>query len=347
MWSAVNGRIARGRNTLRLGIIGTVLVLAVVLAAVQVSSLPFVSAAASYRALFLDTGGLRVGAPVRIAGVDAGRVTDIAIAGAAVAVSFRVDAPTPLGNRTRVDIATATVLGAKNLRVTPQGDDPLAPGATIGTESTTSPYQLVEALGDLTDRTEEIDTDRLAESLRVLTSTLRETPDDVQATVDAVGHLSATVADRDESLRDLLASAEQVTGVLAQRSDRITTLLGDANTVLGELDSRRRMVDTLFDNVTALSTQLSGLVADNEARIAPTLTSVQSVLAVLQQNRESIASAIERLGPYITELGEAVSSGPFFNSYIQNLIPGQVIAPFVAAALGLPQAPAATEGAPR
>ncbi|MGW0041625.1 MCE family protein [Rhodococcus sp. NPDC003348] len=346
----------RQRNTLRLGIIGTVLVLAAVLAGLQVRSLPFVASGAGYRALFLDTGGLRVGDAVRVAGVDAGRVTAIEIEGAAVAVAFRLDAPVRLGDRTRVDIATATVLGAKNLRVTPGGENPLRPGATIGTESTTSPYQLTEALGDLTDRAERIDTDRLAESMRVLTSTLRRVPDDVRAAVDGVGRLSATVADRDESLRGLLASAESVTGVLAERSGQIDTLLTDATAVLGELRDRRAVIDTLFDNVSALSRQLDGLVADNEAAIGPTLASLQSVLAVLQTNRASVAAAIERLGPYITELGEAVSSGPFFNSYIQNLIPGQVIAPFVRAALGLGPAPgenstvnplSALDGAPR
>ena len=127
-----------------------------VLAGLQVRSLPFVASGAGYRALFLDTGGLRVGDAVRVAGVDAGRVIGMEIEGAAVAVAFRLDAPVRLGNRTRVDITTATVLGAKNLRVTPGGENPLRPGSTIGTESTTSPYQLTEALGDLTDRAERI-----------------------------------------------------------------------------------------------------------------------------------------------------------------------------------------------
>ncbi|WP_137875026.1 MCE family protein [Rhodococcus sp. Q] len=327
------------RNVFRLGIVGTVVVLAIVLAALQVRSLPFVSSAAGYRALFLDAGGLQVGAPVRVAGVDAGHVTGIDIDGAAVAVSFTVDAPVRLGELTRVDIATATVLGARNLRVTPAGDGQLRPGTTIGTDSTTSPYQLTEALGDLTDRSERIDSEQLAESMRVLTSTLRRVPDDVAAAVDGVGRLSAAVAERDDSLRDLLGSAETVTALLAERSGQIDGLLTDANSVLGELQDRRAVLDALFDNVTVLSRHLDGVVTDNEAQLAPTLASLQSVLTVVQSNRDSITSAIDRLGPYITELGEAVSSGPFFNSYIQNLIPGQIIAPFVRAALGMGPAP--------
>ena len=58
-----------------------------------------------------------------------------------------------------------------------------------------------------------------------------------------------------------------------------------------------------------------------------------AVLAVLERNRDNIALAIDRLGPYATELGEAVASGPFFNSYIQNLLPMQIIEPALTRAL--------------
>ena len=56
-----------------------------------------------------------------------------------------------------------------------------------------------------------------------------------------------------------------------------------------------------------------------------------------------MAEAIQRLGPYATELGEAVASGPFFNSYIQNLLPMEVVEPalndaLTRAGIGVPPA---------
>ena len=38
------------------------------------------------------------------------------------------------------------------------------------------------------------------------------------------------------------------------------------------------------------------------------------------------------LGNYAMSLGESVSSGPFFKSYIANLLPGQFVQPFIDAA---------------
>ncbi|MGU3432528.1 MCE family protein [Actinomycetes bacterium M1A6_2h] len=329
----------RTRDTLRTGLIGTFVIVALVLSALNVTSLPFTGSGSTYKALFSDAGGLKTGAVVEVAGVQKGRVTAVSIEGNSVAVNFTVDGKIRMGTETRADIVTATVLGTKHLRITPAGDGRLSPKYTIGLDRTTSPYQLTDVLGDLTDTTEQIDTSQLTDSMRVLTQTLQQTPDDLGAALDGISRLSTTIASRDESLEQLLDKAQQVTGVLATRSDQVNTLIVDANTVLGELDSRRAVINELFDNVIRLATELSGVVADNEERLRPTLTSLQSVLDVLVKDKNSIGDALAKLAPYATELGEAVSSGPFFNSYIQNLIPGQIIDPFIRRALGLPPAP--------
>ncbi|MDI9896862.1 MlaD family protein [Rhodococcus sp. IEGM 1381] len=334
----MNQRV-RGRNTVRLGIVGTALAILLTLVATNVSSLPILSAGSVYSGVFRDTGGLAVGGDVEVAGIVVGTVSAIQIDADTVIITFTIDGDVELRQDARLSIPTQTVLGTKNLRIEPGTGEHLSPGARIALDNTTSPYQLTDALGDLTDDVTELDTDGLTEAMRVSTDVLEQTPADLAAAVDGVGRLSQTIASRDKSLRSLLATAEQVTGVLATRSEQIDTLIVDADTILGELNRRRAVVDRLFDSVTALAQNLSGLVAENEGQLGSTLTSLNSVLDVLEENRANIGQAIENLSPYITQLGEAVSSGPFFNSYIQNLIPGQVISPFIRAALGLGPAP--------
>lgn len=323
----------REKNLARIGVVGTVALVVLVLAALNIRSLPFFDNGSTYRARFVDAGGLESGDTVQVAGKDAGRVTDIDIDNDAVAVTFTVDDAIVLGTDTTVEIATATALGARNLRVRPAGPGRLDEGTTIDLDRTVAPYQLTDALGDLTTTTAGLDAEQLRESMRVLSDTLRETPDDVGAALDGVMRLSETVASRDESLRSLLEHAEQVTGVLSERSDAIDSLIVDADRILTELTLRRDALDTLFANVDALSVEISNLIADNESELAPTLDRMNAVLEILSRNRESIGLAIERLGPYATELGEAVASGPFFNSYIQNLLPMQIIEPALTAAL--------------
>ncbi|MEE2035184.1 MCE family protein [Rhodococcus chondri] len=323
----------REMNQVRVGVVGTVVLVLSVLCALNIRSLSLFDDGTSYTARFVDAGGLNDGDTVQVSGKDAGRVTGIDIDHDAVAVTFTVDDRVTLGTDTTVEIATATALGARHLRVRPAGSGRLEPGSTLGLDRTTAPYQLTDALGDLTTTTSDLDAEQLRASMRALSGTLRDTPDDVAAALDGVLRLSATVATRDESLRELLGHAEQVTAVLAERSDAIDGLIVDADRLLIELDHRRRSLDTLFANVQALSVGLGNLIADNEAQLAPTLGKVNAILDILTRNRDNIALAIERLGPYATELGEAVASGPFFNSYIQNLLPAQVIEPALTAAL--------------
>ncbi|MEE2058902.1 MCE family protein [Rhodococcus artemisiae] len=320
-------------NQVRVGVVGTAAIIVVVLCTLNLQSLPFVDAGNTYRARFVDAGGLNTGDVVQVSGKGAGRVTDIEIDHDAVAVTFTVTDDVTLGIDTTVEIATATALGARHLRVRPAGAGLLDPDTTIDVDRTTAPYQLTDALGDLTETAAELDAEQLRTSLNVLSDTLRDTPDDVSAALDGVMRLSDTVASRDESLRDLLRHAEEVTTVLAERSTAIDSLILDADRILAELDRRRSSLDTLFANVQALSVEVGNLIVDNAAQLEPTLQKVNSVLEILTRNRDDIALAIQRLGPYATELGEAVASGPFFNSYIQNLLPAQVIEPALTAAL--------------
>ncbi|MCC8926920.1 MULTISPECIES: MCE family protein [Nocardiaceae] len=323
----------RERDHRRIAVIGTAVILSVVLASMGIRSLPIVAGGASYNALFVDAGGLKTGDRVVVSGVALGSVSTIAISGAAVKVNFTIESPMRLGLETTAQIATATVLGAKELRVVPRGDGSMAGGDTIGIDRTLAPYDLTDALGDFATTSDDIDTDQLADSMRVLSETLSDTPDDLGATLDGVARLSETVASRDRSLRELLDNSNTVTAVLAERSEQVNALVLDSNSILLELLSRQQTLDQLFRNIDALAVELTGLVDDNQAEIGPTLDHLNSVLAVLIENRDDIALAIERLGPYVTQLGEAVASGPFFSSYIQNLIPGQIIEPFVSGAL--------------
>jgi phospholipid/cholesterol/gamma-HCH transport system substrate-binding protein len=55
-------------------------------------------------------------------------------------------------------------------------------------------------------------------------------------------------------------------------------------------------------------------------------------LTIVDNRKEAVQKSITKLNAYSMSLGESVSSGPFFNAYLANLLPGQFIQPFVDAA---------------
>nr|WP_296768718.1 MCE family protein [Rhodococcus sp. (in: high G+C Gram-positive bacteria)] len=309
------------RNLVQVGLIGIVLSVCIVLATLQYDRLPFLSGGSNYSALFLDAGGLMVGDNVTVAGVTVGKVDDIALAGQEVRVDFTVAENIQLGDATSVDIKTNTILGRKSLKVTPAGAGAVGARETIPSSRTTSPYSLTDALGDLSTTVSELDTTQLGDAMNVVSDTFADTPPDLRAALDGISRLSASINSRDDSLQQLLDRAESVTGILADRSGQINQLVLDGNELFGELDRRRTAISQLITNISSVSRQLTALVQENQAQMGPTLEKLNSVVAVLQKNNDNIAGALDGLGPYISALGESVASGPFFNAYIQNILP--------------------------
>ena len=146
--------------------------------------------------------------------------------------------------------------------------------------------------------------------------------------------LSRSLNERNDSLGELLKTAGDVTGILSERSQQVNTLILNANDLLAVLVQRRRAIVNLLANTSAVAQQLSGLVHDNEAKLAPALEKINSVTAMLEKNRDNIGKALPGLAKFETEQGEAVSSGFYYQAYIPNLNPSQLLQPFFDYAFG-------------
>jgi phospholipid/cholesterol/gamma-HCH transport system substrate-binding protein len=318
------------RNPLVVGAIGVALIGGVVLAALQYNKLPFINSGKNYQAYFAEAGGLITGSAVQVSGFPVGQVSSIELDGPKVLVKFSVEKNIRLGDRTEAAIKTKSLLGSKILEVTPRGDGQL--GAPIPVDRTMSPYQLPDALGDLSATISGLNTDQLSQSLATLAQTFSDTPPDLKVAVQGVARFSQTLNERDAQLRDLLSNANKATTVLAQRSDQVVSLIGDTNALLAQLQSQSSALDQISSNVSQLSRQLSGFVADNRTSLKPALDKLNGVLTIVDNRKERVQKSIKLLNAYAMSLGESVSSGPFFKAYLANLLPGQFVQPFVDAA---------------
>jgi phospholipid/cholesterol/gamma-HCH transport system substrate-binding protein len=250
--------------------------------------------------------------------------------GSSVLVEFKIDKDMRLGDRAEAAIKLGTVLGNKVLEVTPRGDGELT--STIPLERTTSPYELPDALGDLSRTISGLDTDQLSNSLATLSDTFANTAPDLRAAVAGVGRFSQTLADRDQQLRHLLENARKATSVLADRSQKVVDLVVNTNSLLAELRTQSDALSQISGNLTALARQVQGFIAENRAPLKPALDKLNGALAIVENRKAEVQEAVKGLNKYALSLGESVSSGPFFKAYVANLLPGQFIQPFIDAA---------------
>lgn len=318
------------RNPIRYGTVAIAGAVLLTLGAIYFGKLPFVSSGKEYSAYFAEAGGLRPDDPVQVSGLKVGKVSAINLDGPRIMVKFKIEKGIRLGDRTEAAIKSKSVLGIRYLEIRSRGNGQQA--GPIPLDRTTSPYQLPDALGDLSATISGLNTNQLSTALATLRDTFSDTPPALKVAVEGVARFSQTLDERDEQLRNLLRNAEKATKVLAQRSNEVVNLVGNANALLVQLETQSSSLDQISHHLSAMAQQLKGFIAENRDTLKPALEKLNGVLALVDNRKERVQQAIKGLDSFALSLGEALASGPFFNGYLPNLLPGQFLQPFIDAA---------------
>lgn len=315
----------RERNPVLIGAVGLTGLGLLTVAAFNADSLPLIGGGDTYSAAFSEAGGLKPGDEVRIAGVKVGKVKDVDLDGDHVKVTFKIKGDPGFGTETGASIRVKTILGAKYLALSPKGPAQLKPGSEIPMKRTVPAYDVVQAFSDLTTTTEKVDTERLAKALDAISTTFKDSPAEVRASIKGLSKISRTVASRDKALGELLDHANGVTGVLAEHSEDFTALVKDGDQLFKEISKRRKAIHKLLKSSAALGIELSGLVADNDKEIGPALKGLKTVVRMLERNQSSLDRSVKLLAPYVRVFGNTLGNGRWFDSYVQNLVAAPVV----------------------
>ena len=136
-----------------------------------------------------------------------------------------------------------------------------------------------------------------------------------------------SVKGRDQ-LKQLLANANKIARVLGDRSGQINGLLVNANTLLAAFKQRSQALSILLSNVSQVSTQVSGLLKENP-NLNHVLQQLSTVSDELGKRKKELSDVLILLSRYTAALTEAVGSGPFFKAMVVNLLPSQILQPWV------------------
>src|SRR6201994_2662387 len=317
-------------NRVRVGVLAIALVVLVVGVGQSFSSLPVLFATASYYAQFSDSGGMSKGDKVRIVGMDVGTVQDLSIDGDHIVMKFTTGTHT-IGTESRVAIRTDTLLGKKVLEIEPRGAKRMRPNDVLPLGQSTTPYQVYDAFFDVTKAAAGWNIDTVKQSLNVLSHTINQTYPHLSAALDGVAKFSDIIGKRDDELKHLLTEARKVASVLGDRSKQINALLRNTQSLFAAFNERGKAIAALLANVSAFSTQVQGLIHDNP-NLHHLLDQLHSVTDVLVEHKNDLVSVLNTLRNYTAALSEAVGSGPYFKVMIGNLLPYQILQPWVDAA---------------
>jgi phospholipid/cholesterol/gamma-HCH transport system substrate-binding protein len=308
------------RNPVVLGVVGTLVLIAVAALVFFAEDLPLIGGGTTYQAEFSEAAGLRPDDEVRVAGIKVGEVTDVELAEDRVLVSFRVQ-DAWLGDATTAAIKLKTLLGRKFLSLYPTGRTTLDPDTPIPLDRTVTPYDVTAAFEGLADTAGAIDTEQLAQSFRTISDTFADSPEHVRTALDGLTALSKTISSRDKQLAELLDNTRTITRTLSGSNDEFDKLLDDGDLLLTELSNRREAIHDLLTGTTDLAAQLSGLVRDNQRTLAPALSRLDTVTGILQRYTKNLDRSLKLAGPYFRMVNNATGSGRWIDTYICGLVP--------------------------
>lgn len=308
------------RNLTITGVVGTLVVVVVMFAAFNVSNLPFTDHGRQYTAQFAEAGALNSGADVLVSGVVVGSVNSVSLDHGHVKVKFSVTSGSvKLGDATRASIITETLLGKAGLQLDSAGAGVMASGGPIPLSRTTSPYDVTEALSGLTTTVGAISAKSLTAALSTVSGAFTNTPEQLRGALRGVAAIANTISSRDSKLTELLHNSTTVTATLRSRNAAVSTLLSDGNDLLKTLNQKHTEVTELLTSTTAVARQIETLIKTSGAKLKPALSQLNEIVALLNRNKTNLEKTLEGFLNYAGGLGQAISSGPFFDGYIQNL----------------------------
>ncbi|WP_212807897.1 MULTISPECIES: MCE family protein [unclassified Mycolicibacterium] len=323
-------RSIEGSDRVRRGMMGLAAVVLVTAVGASVTQVPMLFAAPTYYGQFSDSGGLMVGDYVRIDGVNVGTVKSMDIDRDKVIIGFDIGTNT-IGTDSRALIKTETILGRKAIEIEAKGTHKLPPRGTLPLSQTSTPYQIYDAIFDVTRASQGWDTKVVKESLNVLSETVDQTSPHLTAALEGVQKLSETIGKRDDQIRSLLGNANKIATILGDRSGQINALLVNAQTLLHSLNQRGEAIGLLLERVSRVSHQLKATIDENP-NINHVLEQLRTISDILVARKQDLSDTLVSAGKFVASLSEAVASGPYFKIMVANILPPQLMQPFVDAA---------------
>lgn len=273
-----------------------------------------------------ETAGLRSGDPVRVAGIEVGRVSSVKadFDEGLVIATFDVDAGVDLGPETTAEVALATLLGGRYVRlagpvVEPFLEDVPVEQRRIPVERTRLPLGVIDALGQLTTTATEIDADAVDQLLREAATLAQDNGGKTGDILEDVVSLSELLNARRSQIDALLDDTVQVTDALADKDVAIGQLIDASQALLAEIAAREEQVRILLGSGSAAAQTLAGLIERNRDELDTILAGLDATTDVLDQRIPELNEALATAGPTVGQLASIGKTGPWVDVVLTGL----------------------------
>lgn len=285
-----------------------------------------------YRAVFTDSSGMSDGAPVRVAGVQVGRVDGLDLQeDSTVAVRFTVDADVPLPADSRAAVRYENLVGDRYLEILPPegtartapmatAGPALTPGGVIPVERTSPALDLDQLLGGFQPLFRALDPGQVNRLTAALIDTFQGRGQSLASLVGKTGRFTQTLADSDAVIGRVIDNLNTVLDTVAQRGTQFDDVITRLQDLVSGLAAERDPLGEAVSRIDAATRSADGLIGGIRPPLESTVEQLGRTTQLIDQDRENVSDLLDRLPETYQLLSRTGSYGDFFQFYMCGLV---------------------------
>ena len=271
-------------------------------------------------AVFNNAAGLDINAPVRMVGVNIGRVKGIDITERKARVILYIDEGRSIDRDAVVTIRSQGILGDKYVGISPgtSGDYYKTGEVITHTRSGTDLDSLMDSL-----QTAGTDLSAILSSLRKVIGTEegeRSMADILQNTRDLSASLSSLVADNRSRVDSIMANLDKLTsrldGITGENREDIREAIVNIRQVT---ESLRNDLPTLTGKLEGAADQVTGVLSENRENVKETVEQIRRDAELLEETLESVRTIAKRIEDGEGTVGKLINEDETYTSLNETL----------------------------
>lgn len=275
-------------------------------------------------ARFTDATGILNGDPVKIAGVEVGKVVGFEVERGVAIVQMEIEEAVDLPSNVLVEIKFLNLLGQRVVNLL-EPDDPsdekLADGGEIDITNTRPALDLSVVFNNLRPLIQSTNPEEINTVSRAILKVFKGREGDLAGILGNVGELTETLAGRDQRLARLVEDLDGVTAILNDQKSNISDSLDEFTRFMETLADLTPQLERTVDNLTTASGKFGNLIERNRADIERDLSDLAILLDIVNDNLGPLDRIAKNLKELLLSTARSQHYGRWYNLYVVNFCP--------------------------
>ena len=275
-------------------------------------------------AIFTDATGILNGDPVKIAGVDVGKVVSFKVEGGEAIVTMELTGEADLPENVIAEIKFRNLLGQRIINLAePESPSstPLEPGGTIPVENTHPALDLSVVFNNLRPLIQSTNPEEINLVSRAILEVFKGREGDVAKILGNVGELTQELADKDQRLARLVTNLDKLTEILNGEASSIRGGINRFGELMESLAQTTPTIERVVDQLNDASGRFGSILARNRANLDSELADLNTILSIIADELGPLDTIAKNLKEVLLATARSQSYGKWWTLYVVNICP--------------------------